>query len=312
MRQGFPVAKRVIAGLAGAALVTASLWTGPAFAKDPFRSSNGRNISDRTEQAFRALFEQGDYTKAAELLKQAENDPLAYGLQASLAFMEGDKSGFKQYADKTLAAAKTLAQRDTLRGNIYLAAGHFLQGGHAVLADGTVKGGPEALGQLQKVYDYLDAAEAQAPNDPELNLLKGYMDLMVAVVLPFSSPKEAIERLQNNAHPAYLADRGIAIAYRDMKKHGKALESVERALKATPDNPDLFYLKAQILVNQGKKREALPLFEKALKKESQLPRRHAAQIDYEHCKAKEDVENINLSCSSRRKAIRRGELRAGE
>ena len=314
MAQWFSAARQAIAGIAGIALLTTSVWTGPALAKDPFRTSNGRDISDRTEAAFRALFEEGNYKKAAKLLQEVESDsdPLAYGMQASLAFVKGDKTAFKQYADKTLAAAQELVKEDSLRGNIYLAAGHFLQGGYAVLTDGTVKGAPEALSRLQQVYDHLDAAEAEAPNDPELSLVKGYMDLMVSVVLPFSSPNEAIEQLQNNARPVYLVDRGLAVAYRDMKKHSKALDAVNRALKATPDNPDLLYLKAQILVNQGNKPAALPLFAKAIEQEDQLPNRLTAQIDYEHCKARESVEKIDLPCQSRRKAIRRGELRASQ
>jgi hypothetical protein len=39
------------------------------------------------------------------------------------------------------------------------------------------------------------------PNDPELNLITGYMDLMLAVNLPFSDPAQAIERLEKYGSP---------------------------------------------------------------------------------------------------------------
>ncbi len=66
--------------------------------------------------------------------------------------------------------------------------------------------------RVAKVYAYLGKAEAISANDPELNLIRGYMDLMLAVNLPFTSPDQAIERLEKNAAPRYLVDRGIAIS----------------------------------------------------------------------------------------------------
>jgi tetratricopeptide (TPR) repeat protein len=97
------------------------------------------------------------------------------------------------------------------------------------------------------VFQYLETAEKANPTDPELNLLKGYMDLILAVNLPFSSPQEAIERLETYGSPDYLVDRGIALAYRNLKQYDQALQFIDNALKATPNNPELMYLKGQIL-----------------------------------------------------------------
>ena len=48
---------------------------------------------------------------------------------------------------------------------------------------------------LQQVFSELDEAESINPSDPELNLIKGYMDLMLAVNLPFSNPEGAISQM---------------------------------------------------------------------------------------------------------------------
>ncbi|MFM7367253.1 MAG: tetratricopeptide repeat protein, partial [Sphaerospermopsis kisseleviana] len=136
-------------------------------------------------------------------------------------------------------------------------------------------------------------------NDPELNLIKGYMNLMLAVNLPFISPDQAIEQLEQNAAPGYLVDRGIALAYRDLKKYPQALKYVDRALKNTSDNPEIYYLKAQILYLQGNKeksqnvvKEAIAYFEKALTKKSQLPASLVKQIESERNQAKNRLNNI--------------------
>jgi tetratricopeptide (TPR) repeat protein len=171
---------------------------------------------------------------------------------------------------------------------LYTAVGHFLQGAFILSRNGTVNGAPQALSELRQVYDYIDKAEAVSSNDPELNLLKGYMDLMLAVNLPFANPQQAIERLEKNAAPRYLVDRGIAIAYRDLKQYNQALDYTNRALKQTSNNPELYYLKAQILKEQARKdnnqqlmQEAISDFDKALSKKAQLPSGMVKQIERE-------------------------------
>lgn len=300
-----------------ASLMAVSFWSSPSLANDPFRSSNPRNIGDSTEAAFKAIFEKGNYPQAKRYLQQAEtqepNEPLAYAMRASLTYSYIDWKGesaeskqqkqalldeFKLYADKTLQTAEQLTVTDPLRGNLYTAVGHFLQGAHtiAIANRDAIKSGPQALSKLQQVFEYLDKAEKVAPNDAELNLLKGYMDLMIAVNLPFSNPNQAIERLEK-AGPSYLAYRGIAVGYRDLKKYDKALEFVEKASQITPDNPELFYLKGQILVEQGKKKnnnqalikQAVENFDKAIAKEAQLPVNVVKQLKRERNKAQRQI-----------------------
>ncbi|MDF5730693.1 MAG: Sll0314/Alr1548 family TPR repeat-containing protein [Rhizonema sp. PD38] len=274
------------------AALALNVLANPSLAADPFRTSHPRNISNTTEAAFKAIFQQGDYQAADRYLQQAlssdPNEPLIYAMKASLSYANKDISSFDTYSKKTIETAQKLIPKDPLRGNLYTAVGHFLTGAVIISREGTVSGAPQALSQLREVYQDLDKAEAISKNDPELNLLKGYMDLMVAVNLPFASPQQAIERLEKNAAPPYLADRGIAIGYRDLKQYTQALDYTNRALKMTSDNPELYYLKAQILREQSRKeknqqllQEAIANFDKALVKKSQLPTGLVKQIEHE-------------------------------
>jgi hypothetical protein len=196
-----------------AATLVLNVWVNPSVAADPFRTKEARNIGDKTEAAFKAIFQQGDYKAAEAYLQQAlisePNEPLAYAMKASLAYTNKDWTTLDTYSKKTLEIGQKLIASDPLRGNIYTAVGHFLEGAALVRRQGTVNGATQALSKLQEVYKYLDKAQAISANDPELNLLKGYMDLMLAVNLPFANPQQAIERLDKNAAPEYLADRGI-------------------------------------------------------------------------------------------------------
>lgn len=285
-----------LAGKLGQATFTAAialnLWVNPSLAGDPFRTNEPHQIGDKTEAAFKAIFEQGNYPAAERYLKEAlssePDEPLAYAMKASLAYMKKDMAALDNYSKKTLEAGQKLIATNELRGNLYTAVGHFFEGGVILTRDGTVKGAPQALSRLRQVYQYLNRAEAISPRDPELNLLKGYMDLMLAVSLPFANPDEAIARLETNAAPQYLANRGIALAYRDLKQYPQALDYANRALQATSDNPELYYLKAQILKEQGQKensqqliQEAIANFDKALSKKSQLPSGLVKQIQNE-------------------------------
>lgn len=289
-----------ISACAHASLIGSNIWIDPALGADPFRTTQPRNIGNQTEAAFNAIFQKGNYKQAQEYVNQAiskePEEPLGYAIKASLAYTSNDIPTLETYSKKTLTTAKILVAKDPLRGNLYAAVGHFLEGSVILLQDGTVKGAPQALKRLRQVYQHLEQAEAISPRDPELNLLKGYMDLMLAVNLPFSNPEQAIERLQKNAGPQYLVDRGIAIAYRDLKKYDKALGYANRALKATSDNPELYYLKAQILREQGQRQnnpqmmqEAVKLFDQALEKKNQLPERMVKQIRRERRKTAERI-----------------------
>lgn len=275
--------------VASVALLTSSLWAGSVFAKDPFRTTNPRAIGDKTEAAFRALFEQGNYTAAETQLAQAEpNEPLAYALRSLVTFSKLDgakgdeKAAFlaqiQSDATKTRETAQQILSRDPLRGNLYLAVGEFLDGAYVFAKEGTVKGIPQALSKLSTVTDYLKTAEAQSPNDPELNLIKGFMDLYAGLNLPFSDPKKAMERLDKYAGPRYLADWGLALGYRELDQYDQAMTAVDRALQQAPSNPDFLYLKAQILAKKGNHQEAANYINQALTKQEQLPKSTVKQM----------------------------------
>ncbi|MFB2918045.1 MULTISPECIES: Sll0314/Alr1548 family TPR repeat-containing protein [Aerosakkonema] len=300
----------------GVTAIALSLWPNPILAGDPFRSSNPKPIGNSTEAAFKALFKEGNYKETAELyLPEAEskepNEPMVYALKASLAYTDwqGDKKNkallesLKSYAAKTRETAANLKATDPLRGNLYIAAGHALEAAAIVGENGTVKGAPQALSKLQEVYRELDAAEKINANDPELNLLKGWMDLLISVNLPFTDPQQAIERLEKAA-PPYLAYRGMAVGYRDLKQYDKALQYVDVALRNTPDNPELQYLKAQILVGLDKNQEAKEYFQNALTKSAQLPKDLVAQVVREQCKNQVSIDRKERNCSALRNQVK--------
>lgn len=306
MKKWFLVPKQTVKAFTSTAVVLLGLWVTPAFAGDPFRPNQPRNMGYNTEAAFESIFKQGDYKKAKEYLQKAEisepNEPLAYAMLAALAYTERDFDSLKDYATKTRQTAEQLTATDPLRGNLYTAVGHFLEGTYDFEQEGPVR----AVSKLQKVFQYLDEAKKIDSQDPELNLLAGYMDLILAVNLPFSDPDQAIQKLENYGYPEYLADRGIAVGYRDLKKYDQALEYVDRALQLTPDNPEVLYLKAQILVRQDKDQEALKFFNEALQKRAQLPNYSVGQIVYEQCKTQEQFDGIDRDCHGLRNQAREG------
>ena len=258
---------RMVQAIASGVAIASCLLGSPARAEDPFRTTNPHEIGEATERAFRVLFEQGDYQQADSYLDEAENlesnEPLVYAMQAAFAYLDEDWDALGSYATQTRETAERLTNRNPLRGHLYTGVGHFLEGAHIISTQGTIQGTPKALKKLRLVLQHMDAAEKDSPTDPELNLIKGFMDLMLAVNLPFAEIDDAISRLENYAGPDYLAYRGIAVGYRDTDDHANALAAVNRAMESTPDNPELFYLKAQILVEQGLDQESLAIIEQA-------------------------------------------------
>jgi tetratricopeptide (TPR) repeat protein len=288
-----------------------SLWLHPAQA-DPFRTTNTHAIGSKTEAAFKTLFEQGNYQQASQMLQSAEPDePLAYAMQAALAYVDQDWEKMGKNAQLTRETAEKLVTQDALRGHLYIAAGQFLEGAHTLSTQGTVAATPTILAKLQQVFDNLGQAEKIAPQDPELNLMKGFMDLMLAVNLPFANPDQAIERLAASAAPIYLAQRGIAIGYRDLGQPDKALVAVEEAIKTTPgsNNPELFYLKAQILRQKGDKlqgdeqskthQDSVRFFRKAWALRDRFPESLVRQLSREGCRTFQQSRNRNPdTCSN--------------
>lgn len=296
-----PAFRHISSAISVSIVLTLSLWAIPTLAKDPFRVTRQHQIGDKTEAAFNAVFRDGNYVAAQNYVKQAlvsePNEPLVYGMAAAFAYTNKDNDSLSSYSQKTLDSAQKLVAIDPLRGNIYLAVGHFLQGATILVNQGTVNGASGALDELRQVYDYLDKAQAIDSTDPELNLVRGFMDLAIAVNVPFSSPDQALERLQKYAAPRYLAQRGLALGHRDLGQNAEALVAVEQALKAAPNNPELYYLKAQILVKQGQSQnnpalyqEALNNFNIAVQKKNQLPASIARQIERER---QRDLERLN-------------------
>jgi len=285
-------------------IVGLSFSVNPCLAGDPFRSNNPHKIGGQTEAAFKAIFQQGNYSSAQHYLERALNEeksePLAYALAASLAYENAPKNldALDNYSRRILGTGQNLVASDKLRGNLYIAVGHFFHGAVVFLRKGPIGVG-ETLGELQQVYDYLDKADSVDPKDPELNLVRGYMDMLLAVNLPFASPDKAIAKLKSNAAPEYLVDRGIALAYRDLKNYPQALDYVNKALNLTADNPEIYYLKAQIEHEKGNReknkdllQQAISDFEKALSKKAQLPVGLVKQIQYEHDLAISRLNNI--------------------
>jgi len=298
------------AGAAIALSLILSLWLHPAQA-DPFRTSNPHAIGAKTEAAFKTLFEQGNYQQTAQMLQSAEPDePLAHALQAALAYVDQDWEKMGKNARLTRETAEKLVPTDALRGHLYVAAGQFLEGAYTLSTQGTVAATPTVLAKLQQVFDNISQAEKIDPQDPELNLMKGFMDLMLAVNLPFANPDQAIDRLAKNAAPVYLAQRGIAIGYRDLGQPDKALAAVEQAIQTTPgsNNPELFYLKAQILRQRGDKlqgdeqaktrQDSVRFFRKAWALRDHFPESLVRQLSREGCRTFQQSHNRNPDACS--------------
>lgn len=290
------------------AFIISLITSGPVLA-DPFRTTNPKTIDPSTEEAFTSIFQLGDYLKAqSQLQKAAKNEPLAFALLTGIDYLNQDWKSFEQNAERTLTVAQNLVKTDPLRGNLYVAVGHFLQGAYSVSLEDPITGTPKALIKLQQVLKYLDEAEKVAPNDPEFSLIKGFMDVMLAINLPFSDARQSIDRLEKNASPSYLVHRGIALAYRDLNQLDKALEYTEWALNLTPRNPEIHYLKAQILNLQAQKNPALFItaaqsYQTALQLSEQLPKGLVAQIFSEHCSNQTRIDNQPRTCNVLRDQI---------
>lgn len=260
-----------------------------ALAGDPFRTEASPTISETSEQMFYAMFRDGNYVEARQYLDTADadarQDPMLHAMGAAFYYLDEDWEGLKAQALKTQEAAIAITATDPLRGNLYEAVGIFMEGAHLLQTEGIAQGTPRALRMLQQVLDRMDKAENIDPTDPELSLLKGYMDLLLAVNLPFSDPEQAISRLETHGNPDYVAYRGIALGYRDLGRNEAALDAIDTAIAAAPENPDLFYLKAQILRRLDRNGESVTVFGQALQYADQLPLATTLQIAIEQCQA---------------------------
>lgn len=268
--------------------LTLTLVSTPALAGDPFRSTADHDIGPHTEEAFESFFKEGDYVgarKALDLAMSSEADePLVHGMAAAMAYLDEDWETVATKAALTKSTAEALLETDPLRGHLYSAVGIFMEGAHIMSTEGVARSTPAALAMLQQVFGHIGEAEKIDSADPELNLVKGFMDLMLAVNLPFSDPEEAIERLSEYGSPTYLAYRGIALGYRDLGQMSDAMDAVDKAIEAAPENPELFYLKAQLHRRQQETDDSVAMFDKALTYAAQLPPNLARKIYKEKCR----------------------------
>lgn len=247
----------------------------PSFAADPFRSQKARAIGTETQKAFELMFKDGNYTSAVKQLDLAvrteANEPLLFALRSSIFYTQKDYLAMQVAGKRVRANAEALKGKDDLRANIYLAVSELIEAGYIVKTEG-VSSAPKALPLVQNVFDNIQKAKDIDPNDPELNLVKGYIDMLIASVLPLSDLETALESLKQYAAPDYLKWRGIALAYRDARKPEAAIDAVNKALTSAPNNPELHYLKGQVLWMQSDKNipMAKKQFELALSKSKQM------------------------------------------
>lgn len=289
--KGSPL-KRWAVTLVGGCAIALSLFAETALA-DPFRPTDPHAVGDQAEAAFNAMFRDGDYVEASNLLRTAEEDePLTHAMRASIAYLGEDWDILARSSVRTREAAEALVDTDPLRGHLYIAVGHFMEGASIAQQDGLLASTPTLLRKLQQVFSNLNEAERVDANDPELNLVRGFMDLMLAVNLPFADPAQAVTRLQEKAGPAYIANRGIAIGYRDLNQFDSAIQAVDEAMVETPDNPDLFYLKAQILVRQGREQESLEYFQRALENRDQMVKQVGNRLAWEECRTRNRLGGV--------------------
>ncbi len=311
-------------------LLRSLLWSGvigvmgsfigtPAWAGDPFRTTNPEAIGDRTEAAFTALFQEGDYPKATEALKLALEDepeePLVYALQATIAFLQEDWQSLRAHGQQTLAKGQNLVSTSPVRGYTYVAIGQVVEGGYALSpqGEGSLRGVPTAIEQLKLAYGALKSARQINPTDPELNLIHGFMELMISLYVPLTKPEQALTQLQTNAAPPYLAHWAMAIAYRDLDRYPEALTALETAMQ-TSNNPQLYYLRAQVRIRQGLEAtnssdliQAQTDFRRALARSSQLPKRLVGQIFREYCRNQTRIDNAERDCNTLQRSIVQGE-----
>jgi tetratricopeptide (TPR) repeat protein len=266
----------------------------------PAPGSQPKQLSN-IERAKAAMFRDGDYAKAKQYLTAALNtepdEPLTYALNTLYPFSAGNFEKVREYGEKTSKAAEKLMPTNPLRGNLYQGVGLAIMGAYEMKKSNG--GALSALSKLQRVFEYMDKAKKIDPNNPELNMVKGYMDLLLAVNVPFSDTNQAIDQLKN-AEPRYLALRGMYIGYRDLKDYQQASVAINAALKIAPQNPEFTYYKAQLLNIVGREqrndnnlRESVKLFEVAYQKRDRLLLSTIAQILSERCQAKNALARVS-------------------
>jgi tetratricopeptide (TPR) repeat protein len=258
----------------------ALLGGGTALAADPFRiGKEALPIGPSLESAFNDFFRNGSYLNSSQKLKAAElenpNEPLVYTLQAALAYMNEQPVKMLALAKKTGTVAMAMETKNEARSHLYRGLAQGLEGASYYLKDGEA-GLLSAFPYVSSMLLEIDKARQLAPADPEVNLVVGYVQTILASqkMKPYSDAIQSFSK----AKPSYLALRGQALVYRDTKDYPQAQTMVEKALADAPTNPELFYLKGQILALQQKPTDAIAFFDKALTLGKQLPESTKKQI----------------------------------
>ena len=276
--------KGLVRGTAAALVAVLSSLGNLAIAGDPFRSSDPHDIGDRTEAAFEALFVEGHYPEANKAILRAieeePGEPLAHALNGALAYVSEDWERLQTAAAATEKAAAALIDTPPLRVSSPAPARPPRRGGSPISEGGSgpFQGGPEAFSRLQQAKAALDKANDIDPDDPELNLLRGFLDLLVAGNLPFLNLDGAISQLQK-AQPGHLRHYGLAMANRYLNQPELALAEIELAIAIAPENPHLVHFRGQVLAKLGQATQDVSQLQRAeqdfvavLAKHEQLPR----------------------------------------
>ncbi|MGA7955033.1 MAG: hypothetical protein WCA07_16090, partial [Gloeobacterales cyanobacterium] len=159
------------------------MFSSPALAKDPFRTGvDARAIGPTLESAFEDFFRTGEFQKASQKLTKAQtenpNEPLVYTLQAALAYQNGQRDKMLEMTQKTRDVAQSIESKDPSRSHLYRGIAQGLEGSSYYLKDGLI-GLPKALTYVTSMFLEIDKAKQLAPDDPEINLLVGYIDTLL-------------------------------------------------------------------------------------------------------------------------------------
>ncbi len=261
--------------------VLVSFGASPARASnDPFRTGdNAREMTPEIAIAMNTYFCDGNFDLLSEQMEAARlsapQEPMIYVSMAALAYLDEDYDTIGLMIDETLTAVESLKETDPLRAHIYAGAGYGMRAAHRIVTDGLASGLPRALPDINAMFAEFRGARRIDANDPELNYMSGFIDLMM------TRRQRALEQFDSIEYPSHMAYRAQAMALRDMDNYSDALERVDLAISTGCDNPELYYLKAQILRLLDRPQASIRWFERALAMSDQLPETIVEQIQYE-------------------------------
>jgi tetratricopeptide (TPR) repeat protein len=123
--------------------------------------------------------------------------------------------------------------------------------------------------------------------------------LFLSKYTPFSQSDQVISRFEKYASPDYLKNRALSTTYRDLKQYDKAMNYLDQAIAETPNNPELQYLKGQLLRLEGrndkdlsKLQQAQTYYAQALQKQDQLSRSVTVQLNHENNAVIDEIQKL--------------------